>query len=66
MPEPDDHPHARPRKLMVVERLSCGSGFPDATVEVESLAHKKPSSLADTVTPGVMAKHQTPKQLNTH
>jgi hypothetical protein len=36
--------------------VSCGSGFPAATIEAESLSHKKTNSLADTVTLGDMAR----------
>jgi hypothetical protein len=35
-------------------RLFCGSGFPAATIEAESLSHKKTSLLADKV-PAVTA-----------
>jgi hypothetical protein len=33
----------------------CGSGFPAATIEAESLSHKN-NLLADNLTPGVMAR----------
>jgi hypothetical protein len=36
--------------------FSCGSGFPAATIEAESLSHKKQNLLADNVTLGAMPR----------
>jgi hypothetical protein len=58
-------PHLwRCRPFHVNWHVFCGSGFPAATIEAESLSHKKTKhqtrntkhySLADNLTPGVMA-----------
>jgi hypothetical protein len=45
----------RVENFEVCWQLPCGSGFPAATIEAESLSHKKKHLLAENVKPGVMA-----------
>jgi hypothetical protein len=44
------------KHFQVSWHLSCGSGFPAATIEAERLCHKKQNLMADNVTPGVMPR----------
>jgi hypothetical protein len=52
------HNAYRVENFIVYWQLPCGSGFPAATIEAESLFHKKTHLLAETVKPGVMG-HRT-------
>jgi hypothetical protein len=36
--------------------VSCGSGFPAATIEAESLSHKKQNILVDNVRPSIVLR----------
>jgi hypothetical protein len=49
--------NSRQRSPMPIGVLSCGSGFPAARIEAESLSHKKTNpSPADKAAPGIIAR----------